>query len=134
MVHTLIAIAQIIFAIGFIVVWIYLFKVEFKNPKRSEVYLGFEKSFPLADLGWIVPTLLISAIGLLMGEKFGYLFSIIAGSSLVFLGLLDISFNLQQGGYTTNKSDTIFNLFINLFFWDFWKRNIPQKFISLFYF
>ncbi|NVM27725.1 MAG: hypothetical protein HWN65_02695 [Candidatus Helarchaeota archaeon] len=114
MIEFLIAILEIIFAIGFVVVWIYLFKVEFKKPDKTEVYLGYEKSFPLADLGWITPTLLISGIGLLMGERFGVFFAIIAGSSLVFLGVLDISFNLQQKGYTKNKSDTIFNLFINL--------------------
>lgn len=110
----IIGILEILFAIGFICVWVYMFKIEFKNPARTTVYLGFEKSFPLPDLGWATPMLLISGIGLIMGERFGIFFAVVAGSALVFLGLLDISFNLQQGGYTTKKSDTIFNLFINL--------------------
>ena len=114
MIEFLIALAELIFGIGFIIVWIYLYKYELNNPKRSEVYRAFEKSFPLPDLCWLTPMLFISAIGLFLGERFGIFFSIIAGSSLIFLGLLDISFNLQQGGYTNNKTDTIFNLFINL--------------------
>jgi heme/copper-type cytochrome/quinol oxidase subunit 2 len=110
----IIAALQIFLAIGFIAVWIYLFKYELSNPKRSEVYRAFERSFPLPDLCWITPTLIISAIGLLMDERFGIFFTIISGSSLIFLGLLDISFNLQQGGYKTSKMDTIFNLTINI--------------------
>lgn len=114
MIELLIAWLELIFAIGFIGVWIYLYKFELNNPKRSEVYRAFERSFPVPDLCWLTPILFISAIGLFLGESFGIFFSIIAGSSLIFLGLVDISFNLQHGGYATNKSDTIFNLFINL--------------------
>lgn len=110
----IIAYLQIFLAVGFIAVWIYLFKYELNNPERSEVYRAFEKSFPIPDLCWITPVLIVSAIGLLLNERFGIFFTIIAGSSLIFLGLLDISYNLQQGGYTTNKMDTIFNLTINL--------------------
>ncbi|MHA1652251.1 MAG: hypothetical protein ACTSYB_18870 [Candidatus Helarchaeota archaeon] len=110
----IIAYLQIFLAVGFIAVWIYLFKYELNNPERSEVYRAFEKSFPIPDLCWITPVLIVSAIGLLLNERFGIFFTIVAGSSLIFLGLLDISYNLQQGGYTTNKMDTIFNLTINL--------------------
>ncbi len=109
----LIASLELFLAIGFIVVWIYLIKFELNNPERSEIYRAFEKSFPLPDLCWITPTLVISAVGLLLNERFGIFCSIVAGGALVFLGLLDISFNLQQGGYTGKKMDTIFNLIIN---------------------
>lgn len=114
MIHIIIAILQILFSVGLIGFWIYFFKVENRNPERTEIFLGYERSFPVPDLFWITPSLIISAIGILMGERFGIFFSIISGSALVFLGLLDISFNAQQGGYTTNKSDTIMNLTINL--------------------
>lgn len=114
MINIIIAILQILFSVGLIGFWIYFFKVENRNPERTEIYLGYERSFTVPDLFWITPSLIISAIGNLMGERFGIFFSIISGSALVFLGLLDISFNAQQGGYTTNKSDTIMNLTINL--------------------
>ena len=50
-----------------------------------------------------------------MKEKFGIFFSIAGGSVLVFLGLLDISHNLQYGGYRGEKFEVILNLVVNLF-------------------
>ena len=113
MFNIIIAIFQIILAVGFIIFWIYFFKYENKNPERSEIYLAFERSFPIADLCWIVPTLLISSVGLLLGSKFGLFFTIVSGGSLIFLGLLDVSFNLRQGMYK-KKDDKILNATINL--------------------
>jgi hypothetical protein len=114
MIDIIIAILQILLALGFIGFWIYFFAVENRNPENTEVYLAFERSFPVPDLLWITPCLIISALGLIMNQAFGVFFTIISGSSLIFLGLLDISFNIQNGGYKGSISDTIMNLFINL--------------------
>lgn len=114
MLALIIAILEILLAIGFIGFWTYFFAVELKNPKNTEVYLAFEKSFPVPDLGLICPCLFISAVGLLLDQPFGIFFAVVAGGALLFLGLLDISFNIQNEGYTKNLSDTIMNLFINL--------------------
>ena len=110
----IVAVFQILIAVGIIVFWIYFFKYENKNPEKGAIYLGHERSFPPADLGWITPTLLISAVGLLLEQPFGIFFCIISGSALIFLGLLDISFNIQQGSFKGKKSDMILNLTINL--------------------
>jgi len=112
--NIIVAVFQILIAIGIIVFWVYFFRYENKNPEKGAVYLGFERSFPPADLGWVTPTLLISALGLLLDQLFGIFFCIISGSALIFLGLLDISFNLQQGGYKGKRSNIILNLTINL--------------------
>ncbi|TXT60111.1 MAG: conserved membrane protein of unknown function [Promethearchaeota archaeon] len=109
-----IIVLQILLAVGFIGFWTYFFIVENRNPERSEIYLAFERSFPVPDLGWITPCLIISAIGLLTNQSYGVFFTIISGSSLIFLGLLDISFNIQNEGYKKSISDTIMNLVINL--------------------
>lgn len=106
---------QIFMAVGFIGFWIYFFIFENKKPEQREGYLEFERSFPLADLGWAVPCLIISAVGFIMGHKTGEVFSIAGGSALIFLGLLDISHNLQYGGYTGNKFDVVLNIIVNLF-------------------
>ncbi|MHA1131601.1 MAG: hypothetical protein ACTSQI_16765 [Candidatus Helarchaeota archaeon] len=111
--RVIIAGLEIFLVIGFIGVWIYLLKYELVSPDRSEESRAFEKAFPLPDLGWLTPMLAISATGLLMNERFGIFFTIISGSSLIFLGLLDISFNLQNGGYIGKKVDILFNLVIN---------------------
>ncbi len=110
----ILAIFQILIGIGFIGFWIYFFLVENKNPKNTEVYLAFERSFPIPDLCWATPCLLIAAVGLLLEQRFGIFFSITGGSAMLFLGLLDISFNAKNGGYTGEIADTIMNLAINL--------------------
>jgi len=128
MLNIIIAILQILLAIGFIGFWIYFFLVENRNPENTELYLAFERSFPVPDLGWITPCLFVAAIGLLMDALFGLFFTIISGSALIFLGLLDISFNIQNGGYKKSPSDTIMNIFINgiciimgpIFLWYAW--------------
>ena len=99
--------------VGFLIVfWIYFWFVDRKNPEYSEVYVAFESSFPPADLLWLAPSLLIAAIGLMTEQRLGVFFTIIAGSIQIFLGLLDLSFNLQQGRYKGKKVDVILNLVI----------------------
>lgn len=115
MIEIILAIFQIIGAIGIGGFWIYFFLVENKNPENTEVFLAFERSFPIPDIFWATPALLLAAIGLLAGERYGVFFSIAAGSAILFLGLLDISFNAQNGGYKKSTSDTIMNLVINLY-------------------
>ncbi len=114
MLNIIIAVLEIVLSVGFIGFWAYFFAVELKNPDNTEVYLAFEKSFPVPDLGLITPCLIISAVGLLLYQRFGIFFAVVAGGALTFLGLLDISFNIQNEGYTGAISDAIMNLFINL--------------------
>ncbi|MHA1196398.1 MAG: hypothetical protein ACTSRH_10430 [Promethearchaeota archaeon] len=111
----ILAIFQLIGAVGIVGFWIYFFLVENKNPDNSEVYLAFERSFPVPDLLWLTPILIVAAMGLIFGGWHGIFFTIAAGSALIFLGLLDISFNIQQGGYKKKISDAIMNFIINGF-------------------
>ena len=111
----ILAIFQLIGAVGIVGFWIYFFLVENKNPDNSEVYLAFERSFPVPDLLWLTPILIVAAMGLIFGGWYGIFFTIAAGSALIFLGLLDISFNIQQGGYKKKISDAIMNFIINGF-------------------
>ena len=111
----LIAIFQIIFSIGIVGFWIYFLLVENKNPERTKVYLVFEKSFILPDLGWVTPSLLISAFGLITHQRFWIFFSISAGSAIIFLFFLDFSFNVQQGNYKKEKrKENIIEIAVNI--------------------
>lgn len=103
MLDIFLAITQILFGFGIIGFWIYFFLVETKNPERTEVYLVFEKSFVLPDIGWITPCYFISAISYLMNQQIWVFFSIAGGSAMLFLFLLDFSFNIQQGHYKKDK-------------------------------
>ena len=71
----IIAMLQIVVAIGFIGFWVIFYFTEYKNPKSfDECSFKHEKSFPLPDLGWITPCLFVAGIGILMEQEFGFFF------------------------------------------------------------
>jgi hypothetical protein len=45
----------------------------------------------------------------------GFLFGLLAASSLVYLGLMDVTFDLNQGIYALGGVDTAIEVLINLF-------------------
>ena len=94
--NILMAILQILFGLGILCFWVYFLIDENKDPKKTEVYLVFERSFILPDIGWVTPCLFISAIGLLTNQGYWIFFSIAGGSAIVFLFLLDFSFNKKR--------------------------------------
>ncbi len=115
MLNLLIAILQILFGIGFIGFWIYFLLVENRDPEKTEVYLVFERSFILPDIAWAAPCSFISAAGLLTNQGFWVFFSIAAGSAILFLFLLDFSFNIQQGNYKKEKrKENILEIIVNI--------------------
>ncbi|MFX0187850.1 MAG: hypothetical protein ACFE8A_08950 [Candidatus Hodarchaeota archaeon] len=114
MIDLIIAIFQILLGFGFIGFWIVFYFTEYKNPKMDELAFKHEKSFPLPDLGWIMPCLFISAIGILMEQKFGYFFSALAGSGMMFLGLIDLAFDIQNGVFKKKELGTYIGIIIIL--------------------
>jgi len=110
MIEIILAILQIILAVGIVGFWIFFFKVENKDPEKEEWYLKHEISFPLPDLGLIAVCLLVAATGLLIGERFGIFFTIVAGGGLMFLGLIDFAFNLQNGLFKTKNLDAYMSI------------------------
>ncbi|MFX1324085.1 MAG: hypothetical protein ACFE8N_03950 [Promethearchaeota archaeon] len=113
--NILIGILQIIFGIGIIIFWVYFLLVENKDPEKTEVYLVFERSFILPDIGWATPCLFISAAGLLTNQGYWVFFSIAGGSAILFLFLLDFSFNIQQGNYKKGRlKDNFLEIIVNI--------------------
>jgi len=110
MIEIILAILQIILAVVIVGFWIFFFKVENKDPEKEEWYLKHERSFPLPDLGLIAVCLLVAATGLLIGERFGIFFTIVAGGGLMFLGLIDFAFNLQNGLFKTKDMDAYMSI------------------------
>jgi hypothetical protein len=62
----------------------------------EEWYLRFERAFPVAD-GWMALCSLVTAVGLLTGSPYATVFGLLAAGALVFLGLMDLTFNVQNG-------------------------------------
>jgi hypothetical protein len=108
-----IAILELLTGVGLILFWIGFFTIGLapKNPPPG--YLAYEHSFPLPD-GLLAILLLAAGTLLLLNNPLGSHLSLIAAGALVFLGVLDFSFNIQNGIYKISKSDLILNAFLNI--------------------
>jgi len=108
-----IAVLELLTGIGLILFWILFFTVGLapKNPPQG--YFAYEHSFPLPD-GLLAILLLVAGTLLMLNNPLGINLSLIAAGALVFLGVLDFSFNIQNGLYKTSKVDLLLNAFINV--------------------
>jgi hypothetical protein len=77
-------------------------------------YYTFENAFPAAD-GWLVFSALIATIGLLRRRNWGVYWTIVAAGSGIYLGCMDVLFDLQNGIYIIkgNPSAAIVEIIIN---------------------
>jgi hypothetical protein len=105
-------------AVGLIYYWIDFYIKGGVQAVNEDWYTRFQKAFTVADL-WTAVSALVAAIGLLAGQTYGALFTFITASSLIFLGLMDVTFNIQNNLYRLigKSSQMRFELFINL--WTF---------------
>jgi len=110
---TAIAILELLTGVGLILFWILFFTGSMapKNPPKG--YLEYEHSFPLPD-GLLAVLRLVAGILLLLNVNLGNTLSLVAAGALIFLGVLDFSFNIQNGIYKISTGDLISNAFINL--------------------
>jgi hypothetical protein len=77
-------------------------------------YTAFESSFPVAD-GWMALCMLAAGIGLWSGRTWGARAGLLAGSSLIYLAAMDITFDAENGMYATAATNDAmkFEVFIN---------------------
>ena len=104
---------QILTSIGLILFWtaFFLFDLAPENPPTG--FFEYEHSFPLPD-GVLAIGLLLSGIGLIKKKDYAKNLSLICAGALIFLGLVDFSFNIQNGMYLPSTADLILNAFINI--------------------
>lgn len=100
--------------------WIDFYIIGGVQVTKEDWYIKFQKAFPIAD-AWLSVCAIIGAIGLLQAQGYGYLFAMLAASSLVFLSLMDINFNIQNGLYrlVTKSSQMKAELVGNVWFLGF---------------
>jgi len=111
-----VAVLELGVALGIIAFWAAYFSTDMVNiadARLKEIYTAFESAFPVADL-YLAAVLIVGGIGLLKKRAYGHVFSLMGGASLIFLGLLDVSFNLQQGIYLLGAGEAVLNVSINL--------------------
>ena len=108
-----IAILELLTGIGIILFWIGFFTIGLAPENPPQCYYAYEHSFPLPD-GLLAILLLAAGIMLMLNNPRGGRLSLVAAGALVFLGLLDFSFNIQNGIYMTSQVDLVLNAFINV--------------------
>lgn len=104
---------EIITGFGIASFWILFFFFGLRPETPPPCYFSFEYSF-------VVPDLLLGALLILGGslcstnKEAGRTISLPCGGGLIFLGVTDVSFNLTNGIYAYNISQTIQNAAINV--------------------
>jgi hypothetical protein len=96
----ILAVILTIFAIGTLAFWAVFFTSGEVSLFERPAYLEHEKSFPLAD-GYMAACCFICAAGLLRKRPWALLFGLLAGSGIIFLGLMDTLYALQQGIFSS---------------------------------
>ena len=77
-------------------------------------YTAFESSFPVAD-GWMALTSLLAGIGFWRGSPRAGALALLAGSALLYLAAMDITFNVENGLYPLARASSAmrFEMLIN---------------------
>ena len=110
------AVLMLLTAIGTIVFWA-TFLADLDTQRQG--YLGsacaawyaWELSFVVAD-GWMAATAIISAVGL-WRRRPGGLFGLVSGGAMVFLGLMDAAFFLQNRLYLPINAEVALEMAIH---------------------
>ena len=96
--------------------WVIWFGInrELLASAQSESYYAFENSFPAAD-AWMTFVGLAATVALFRRRASALLWSIAAGTTSIYLGLLDVLFDLENGIYrSSDRSGVIVEIVINV--------------------
>jgi hypothetical protein len=108
-----IASLEIATASGLLLWWVLVFTLGMAPDQPPIGWLSYSRSFVLPDV--LLSVLLFWAgILLLRGRPLSIRLSAVAAGALLFLGILDFSYNMQNGMYAGAIVDTILNAFINI--------------------
>ncbi len=105
--------AQMATGLGIVVFWAQFFTVGLAPTNAPACYFAFEHSFPLPDLILAVSLLTAGALTS-AGQPLGPPLGLMCAGGLLFLGLVDASFNTQNGIYTSSFADGLTSAAINL--------------------
>lgn len=116
-------------AAGVIIYWSSVFLGLFKVEEIIPGYTNWFMSFPIADL-WIAICALLSSIFLLKNDNKSTLFGLLAGSSMIFLGLYALLYGINTGLLFNLTADEIIEIIIKIYCLSvgtisilyFWKR------------
>lgn len=115
---TVVAVLMAVTAIGTLLFWVTFFAdLEAQRTGhfalQSASWFAWELSFPLAD-AWMSLTALLAAVGLWRMRPSGLSFSLVSSGAMVFLGLMDALFFLQNGLYVPLSAEVIVEMTIHI--------------------
>lgn len=115
---TVTAVLMLLTAVGTILFWVTFFAdLEAQRSgylaSRCDAWFAWEMSFPLAD-AWMAVTAILGAVGLWRLRPTGLLFGLVSGGAMVFLGLIDVLFFLENGLYFPLTGEVAVELFIHI--------------------
>jgi hypothetical protein len=99
---------------GILSYWITVFTGIFTVTELVAGYRDWFMSFPLPD-GWIAVVSLLAFIFLLQNKKEASLFGLLAGSSLIFLGLYALMYGINTGLLFILTTDEIIEIAIKVY-------------------
>ncbi len=109
----LIASLEIITGVGVVLFWVAFITVGLAPENAGPAFFSYKYSFVAADAALVV--LLVTAGVLLMqGRRIGIFLTQVAAGMLIYLGLVDIGYNIGNGVYTASSVDLVVNAIINL--------------------
>src|SRR5262249_38619453 len=107
------AAAMVVAALGTAAYWTAYFAAGTVQTATDAVYVGFEDAFPLAD-AYMAACFVLAAWHLRRGRGPAVLFGIAAGSAMIFLGAMDMLFNLKHGKYAAMTAEMALEAAINV--------------------
>jgi hypothetical protein len=116
-------------AVGTMAYWVAFFTSGATQSTHSPEYLAFERAFPAAD-AWMAIAAAVAATGLHHRGSYAVAFGIAAGSALVFLGAMDVLYNLENDMYALRSAEMTAEIGINVWcftvgpgaMWYFWRH------------
>jgi hypothetical protein len=94
--------------------WLTFFTSGAVQSSSEGGYIAFERAFPAGD-AWLAFAAVACALMLARRDPRALLWGLIAGSSFVYLGLLDTLYNLENGKYASIDGAMAVEVIINLF-------------------
>ncbi len=93
--------------------WVVFFATGNLTPAPTDLGLRFELAFPAADL-WMACAAALGAVGLRRGWRIGYPMALAAAGALLYLALMDITFDLENGVYLLDRGQVSVEIAINV--------------------
>jgi UDP-N-acetylmuramyl pentapeptide phosphotransferase/UDP-N-acetylglucosamine-1-phosphate transferase len=101
-------------AVGIAAYWVSFFFGGDVQASQEQCYLVFQRTFPVPD-GATALCAALSAIGLYRRKQWAVLWGLIAAGGILFLGLIDTTFNVQNNIYGKVSGEVGTEIVINIF-------------------